>query len=182
MGWRLELFVAGNVWHFCCGFSRIRCLSQFLCVLLADPLLSLSFNFLQLIFVSLLFSQITYKLPPASLSFCLSLCLYLSLSLSLSVSLSLTLRPASHRNVSRGTPGETNWIKRVQSSAGARLSVALSQLPSLRPLRSPSCSSVSRSMFSLFLTPPSGLPLSSFLSCKPFRCSFLLFTLSFFSF
>ena len=110
------------------------------------------------------------------------------LSLSLSVSVSLALRPASHRNVSRGTPGETNWIKRVQSSTGARLSLALSQTPSLRPLssrlplHSPSHSSVSCSTFSLCLSPP-GLPLSSLLSCKsfPFRCSFSSLCSLFFS-
>lgn len=109
---------------------------------------------------------ITYELASPSVSPPLSLSQYLSLC--------LALRPASHRNASRGTPGETNWIKRVQSSAGARLSLALSQLPSFC-LHSPSGSSASCSMFSH--CPPYPFRSPSFLLVVPanpfpFRCSF----------
>lgn len=49
----------------------------------------------------------------------------LTLSVSLSQCLSVSVHSASHRNPSQGTPGETNWIKQVQSSAGAWLSLTL---------------------------------------------------------
>lgn len=112
-------------------------------------------------FVFVLSSEITYELLPSMRVF-----------LSLSISLLLAVHPASHRNVSRGTPGETNWIKQVQSSAGAWVSLALSELLSLLLL---SHSSVSCSMFSFCPPAPSGLPF--FLLVVPanpfaFCCSF----------